>query len=91
MYSKTKINLLLVVPILVLLVTVMSPLMESRSNLLQNSFAQIMPATLPTGYCFVTTIYKLNSLFVKDAVKGAVALIGTMILYMLIRPVRLMA
>lgn len=29
MYSNTKINLLLVVPILVLLVTVMSPLMES--------------------------------------------------------------
>lgn len=48
MYSKTKINLSLVVPILVLLVTVMSPLMESRLNLLQNSFAQIMPATLPT-------------------------------------------
>jgi hypothetical protein len=47
MYSKTKKNLLLVVPILVLLVTVMSPLMESRLNLLQNSFAQIMPATLP--------------------------------------------
>lgn len=48
MYSKTKINLLLVVPILVLLVIVMSPLMESRLNLPQNSFAQIMPATLPT-------------------------------------------
>ena len=47
MYSETKINLLSVVPILGLLLIVMSPLMESRLNLAENSFAQIMPATLP--------------------------------------------